>query len=211
MLDFCLMDIIFTEDEIATAKAEWKPQLQEFAAVTNAMLRQSRRLPIYEQAVELASEWLQDALANRVHRRKNCTLVVAGDEHLHAAVSNVTLPDDSIFLYRPAWQRWWSGLHLSGVCWWQEITWAVNCPQWLLQLAESSHPELDDADAGSCGARNPPERSEEQQKWYWPIVLTPNQSFLCSEEIAGRGTHGILRVEEDGRLSAECVREWLAT
>jgi hypothetical protein len=175
------MRIFFTREQISAPKAEWEPQLRAFAASTNAALRDARRLPIYDQAVIRASEWLEDALA-RVHRAADEMLIISGDEHLHAAATNIQLPENSLFLYRQAWRHWWSAVFRRGAPWWQEISWGINCTDRLIELA---HP------------------------FDHKLQLIPNETYLCSEEVANRGTHSILRLVDDELVPIETFSEWV--
>lgn len=178
------METIFTDDEILTAKSDWEADLREFASVTTATLQHARKLPIYDHAIDRATVWLRQALAGRIYRRKHHTLVIAGDEHLQAAVERVGLPDDSLFLHQTAWRYWYSGRYLGKACWWQSIDWAINCPYRMIDLSSPHN-------------RN--------------LTLLPNKTFLCSEEVAGRGTHTILSIESDGTISSSSYSEWLVS
>ncbi len=115
------MEIIFTDEEILSAKSEWQSELREFARVTTTTLQHARKLPIFDYAVDLATDWLQTTIDSRIYRRKHHTLVIAGDEHLQTAVERVGLPGDSLFIHQVAWRYWWSGLYCGKVCWWQSI------------------------------------------------------------------------------------------
>lgn len=178
------MEIISTDDEILSAKSAWESKLREFSRLTTGTLQNARKLPIFDYAVDLATDWLQTAIASRIYRRKHHTLVIAGDEHLQAAVERVNLPSDSIFIYQTAWRFWFSGLYLGKVCWWQSIDWAINCPYRMIDLSSSLIHNL---------------------------TLIPNRTFLCSEEVAGRGTHTILSIEPDGQIARNPFSEWLVT
>lgn len=176
------MRIFFTEHQIVTSKAEWEPQLRTFAESTNAVLRNARRLPIYEEAVLHASKWLNNAISNRLHLQPHETLIVAGDEHLHEASNSTRLPEGSIFLYRQAWKHWWSAVFRGEAPWWQSISWAINCTDRMIELA---HPH--DAD----------------------LKLTPNQTYLCSEQVADRGTDTILQMVENELVTVQTFCEWV--
>lgn len=178
------MEIIFTDNEVLSAKSEWESKLREFANVTTATLQHARKLPIFDYAVDLATDWLQTAVASRIYRRKHHTLVIAGDEHLQTAVDRVGLPTDSLFIHQIAWRYWLSSLYLGKVRWWQSIDWAINCPHRMIDLSSPHNLNL---------------------------TLTPNETFLCSEEVVGRGTHTILSIDSVGQVSANPYSEWLVS
>lgn len=176
------MQIFFTAEQIAASKAEWEPQLRTYAESTTAALRNARRLPIYEQAVVRASEWLDDIIANRLHLLPHELLVIAGDEHVHAASTDADIPEDWIFLYQPAWKRWWSSVFLRGEApWWQEISWSINSSERILDL---THP-FDHA-----------------------LELTPNQTYLCTEQVADRGSHSIVTVADGQLVTVQELGKW---
>jgi hypothetical protein len=178
------MRAFFTDEQVAVSKAEWEPQLRTFAASTNAALRSLRRLPIYDQAVICASQWLKNTIAKRMHLQPSEILIIAGDEHLEAAASNVALPTNSIFLYRQAWKHWWSCVFLGEAPWWQEISWSINCPERFIDL---SYPHDHN------------------------LQLTPNLTYLCSEQVADRGTDTILKIVDDELVTAETFCEWVVS
>ena len=181
------MQAFFTSEEVLSAKAEWKDKLLEFAANTNLTLQHARRLPIYEYAIDSATRWLTRTLESRIYRREHHTLVIAGDEHLQVAVERVGLPEDSLFLHQTAWRCWCSSRYYRKVCWWQEVNWAINCPYHLIDLSDLL-----------------------ASPYHRHLNLDPNATFLCSEEVADRGTHTILSIESDGKISSSPYTEWIA-
>ena len=68
--------------------------------------------------------------------------------------------------------------------WWQVITWAINCPEQFIDLA---YPH--------------------DHKLQW----TPNLTYLCSEEVADRGTHTILIMVDNELVIAETFSEWVVS
>jgi len=178
------MRIVFPDNEIAALKADWEPQLRSYAEETNAILCNARRLPIYDQAIPHAAAWLRKLIDNPPYLEKHHTLIIAGDEHLHAAASEVAIPSSAILLYRSAWKHWWSGVFYGKVPWWCEASWAINCPERIIHLV---NPNVHD------------------------FQLTANKTYLCSAEIAGRGAHSILSCDEQGALTSKPFSEWLVT
>ena len=178
------MRIVFSDSELATSKAEWEPNLRSYADATNAILCNARRLPIYEKVLSYAAAWLRDLIHDPPFLPKHHTLIIAGDEHVHAATDDVSLPSSSVFLYRSAWTHWCSCEFYGKVPWWCEASWTINFPQRVIELVDPNIHELQ---------------------------LTPNQTFLCSDELEGRGRHWILSVDDLDNLIEELLTEWLVT
>lgn len=170
----------FPDEQVAASKAEWEPGLRAFAKTTNKELEQSRRLPIYDQAVEMAKDWLAKAVRT-TRRERHETLVVTGDEHLHAAFKQTPVPKGALFLYAQAWAYWHRAMFLGEVPWWASIYWAINGDDQIIEVTH--HLEHD-------------------------LNLVAGQTFLCTERYPHGGAHRLLKLI-DGRLESEPISEWI--
>lgn len=176
------MRAFFTAEQVQNSKRIWEPQLREYASLMNTSLRGVRRLPIYDQAVKRATAWLKYTVNNRVDLRQPDILLIVGDEHLEAATSQVPLPPRSLFLYSQAWDHWSNHVFSGEAPWWESISWSINSSDRIIHHSYLGNQNLE---------------------------LTPNQTFLCSEYVAYRGTDTLLKLVDGELTTHKPYGEWV--
>ena len=162
-------DFSVTEDDINESRARWEIEFRSFAARSSILLASTRRLPVYDQAVSLAREWLIARLGDAARIPTTRTLLLVGDEHLGAAAACV-LPSvgiDYTHIFPNAWIHWLGTEFRGNPGWWCPIHWAINDPQRLLDFAQFDH---------------------------GTVTLSANQTYLLSCAYGGRGTDSYCRL-----------------
>ncbi|MCC9603361.1 hypothetical protein LOC67_22660 [Stieleria sp. JC731] len=183
-----MIDFSITEDSIANSRAQWEPTLRQYAAATTHVLRGSRKLPIHDQAVELATDWLRGLLARHTtsNVQSNRTFILGGDEHLDIAFRALINADDHdfIFIFREAYYRWLTSEFHDAPWFWNYASWAINSTDRLLEIASPHNMNL---------------------------RLDPNLTYLLSESGGCRGVDSILRVVDGNLTKIETFCEWVVS
>jgi hypothetical protein len=172
-----MRDFSVTEQDIAISKARWEPEFRAFAECSSRLLKSTRRLPIFTQAVLLAKNWLDTTVVQTHQDSTNRSLLLIGDEHLAAAATDLLTPAgiDYTHIFPDAWIHWHDTEFRGSPGWWCATHWAINNPQRLLHFAQ-----FDFSDPG----------------------LRPNESYLLSTAGGSRGTDSICRLI-DGKLHVD--------
>ncbi|MEM6471710.1 MAG: hypothetical protein AAF802_19270 [Planctomycetota bacterium] len=80
-----MRDFSITEQDIAISKARREPEFRVFAERSSRLFLEVRRLPIYDVAVSLAREWLNNTVVKTRRERTDRSLLIVGDDHTAAA------------------------------------------------------------------------------------------------------------------------------
>ncbi|HUG67039.1 MAG TPA: hypothetical protein VMM76_04780 [Pirellulaceae bacterium] len=179
-----MRDFSITEHDIAISKARWEPKFRAFAERSSRLLGSTRLLPIFNEAVLLARDWLDTAVVSNFQDRTEHSLLLIGDEHLAAAAVELLKPAgiDYTHIFPNAWIHWLGTEFRGSPGWWLSTAWAINNPQRLLHFAEFEFPEPG---------------------------LRPNETFLLSTASGSRGTDSICRLV-DGKLQVDSpFAEWV--
>jgi hypothetical protein len=183
-----MIDFSITEDDIAKSRTQWEPKLRRYAEATTQALRGSRQLPIHDQAVDLATNWLSNELAQRRANsvQPNRAFLLGGDEHLDTAFRALatTGEHDFIFIFREAYYRWLTSEFHDSPWFWNYASWAINSTDRMLELASPHDMNL---------------------------RLEPNITYLLSESGGSRGVDSILRVVEGKLAKVETFSEWVVS
>lgn len=172
-----MRDFSVTEQDIAISKARWEPEFRDFAKRSSRLLASARRLPIFDEAVPLAHDWLDTTVVHTNRDSMDRSLLLVGDEHLAAAAADLLTPAgiDYTHIFPDAWIHWLGTEFRGSPGWWSATHWAINNPQRLLHFAE-----FEFSDPG----------------------LRPNETYLLSTASGSRGTDSICRLV-DGKLHVD--------
>jgi hypothetical protein len=173
-----------SETEIAISRARFETDLRDFAKRSASILRNSRKLPIRDAAIEQATYWLRNSVICKLRIPKGHVLLLAGDEHLEKACLDV-LASQGIeyeFIFRTAFFEWlrknsWNDIK----SWWIGGTWTINDPLFLLDFASPF-------DSG--------------------LELIPNETYLCTEGFDDRGIHFLCWLENGG-FKRDKISDWV--